>query len=52
MIVSLEVFTAAGQLAKALGPDFVGSIVVQIHRGGVRKIELLKREPLVREKEK
>jgi hypothetical protein len=50
MIVSLEVFTAAGQLAKALGPDFTGDIQIHVHRGGVRRIELMpKRVPLVNE---
>jgi hypothetical protein len=50
MVVSQAVFTAAQQLAKAMPPEFVGSIVVHIHRGGMRRIELMpKRVPLVKE---
>jgi len=38
---SPRVFELAAQLARALDSDFVGQVRLNVHRGGVRRIEVL-----------
>jgi hypothetical protein len=51
VIVSAKVFEAAQKLAQAFGREFTGEIVIRVQSGGLRRIELLKRERLNQEGE-